>query len=278
MEMADTQADGGTRNPKTLNTVWHGAFAFIVREEGIIVLTPEMGQHAHYAGTWEIGGLHKLANGGRFRLRGAGDAERAARFDPKYNIIVEGPLAPGFEHLVQSTWILPRPKEIFTLQRITMQEANFTGAIPYGISIPHEFGAVQVLTFDLDGIVPFVEGLPEWAPEYGEFVNLHVFAEEVNEWSTASVLAHPSNEFQNLLRLTDVGRRLTATFDYTPGEIPLVEPNTHFPPGLRRIELVSLAANGLLNEDDPDVKAARSGVDSGAVSGHPCVGIVGGGT
>ncbi|MGA3042895.1 MAG: hypothetical protein ABSF54_19120 [Bryobacteraceae bacterium] len=275
--MADVQPHGATASPKKLNIVWHGAFAFFLREGGVNVLTPKVGAHAHYAGTWEIGGLHQLRDGARFVLRGVKTSARVARFDPKYNIIVDSPPVAGVDKLVQSTWILPRPTEIFTLQRITMQAANFTGTIPREVHIPHEFGAVQVLTFDLDGSVPFVEGLPEWVPETGETVNLHVFAEEVNEWTTKSVLQHPTDEFQNLIRLTQLGQGPLPAFDYTPGEIPLVEPNPHLPDGVRRIELVSLAANGLLDENDPDVKTARSGVDSGGTTGHPCVGIIGGG-
>src|ERR1039458_976953 len=194
--------------------------------------------------------------------------------DPKYNIIVEGPLAADVAESVQSSWKLPLPKEIFTLQRVTMQEADFSGRIPGDIDIPSEFGAVQVLTFDLDGSAPSVEGLPEWVPETREIVNLHVFAEETNRWNTRSVLRHPTEEFQNLLRLTQVGKKTDLDFDYTPGEIPLVEPSTHVPEGLRRRELVCLAANGLLNKDDPEAMAVGSNVDTGGTMGHPCVSIV----
>lgn|ERR1035441_6436393 len=273
-EMADVQPNEGTRNPKTLNTVWHGAFAFVLQGEGIEVLTPKGSEHSHYAGTWEIGGLHKLADGARYVLRGVRKAAPEAHFDPKYNIIVEGPLAADVAESVQSSWKLPLPKEIFTLQRVTMQEADFSGRIPGDIDIPREFGAVQVLTFDLDGSAPSVEGLPEWVPETREIVNLHVFAEETNRWNTRSVLRHPTEEFQNLLRLTQVGKKTDLDFDYTPGEIPLVEPSTHVPEGLRRRELVCLAANGLLNKDDPEAMAVGSKVDTGGTMGHPCVSIV----
>jgi len=275
--MADVQPNDGAKCPKTLNTVWHGAFAFVRREYGIEVLTPRESVHANYAGTWEIGGLHKLADGGRYKLLGAVAAPPAARFDPKYNIFVDGPLAGDVDRLVHSSWMLPPPKEIFTLQRITIQESNFTGTKPAGIHIPHEFGAVQVLTFELDGSVPSVEGLPGWIPEGREIVNLHVFAEEVTGFTTSSVLQHPKSEFQSLLRLTRLGERTDLNFDYTPTEIPLVQSCGEGLDGLRRKELVSLAANGLLGKDDPDVEAARDSVDSGALVGHPCAGIIGGG-
>jgi hypothetical protein len=275
--MADVQTNGGNRNPKTLNTVWHGAFAFVPRKDGIEVLTPKVGAHSHYAGTWQIGGLHKLADGARYVLGGVRKTPPAAYFDLKYNIYVKSALAPDVGKLVHSSWILPHPKEIFTSERITIQKSNFSGTIPREVQVPREFGAVQVLTFDLDGSVPSVEGLPEWVPEAREIVNLHVFAEEVNLWNAKSVLRHPTDEFQNLIKLTRLGQQADLDFDYTPGEIPLVQPSAHLPEGLRRIELVSLAANGLLNEDDPEVKAKREGVDSGATMGHPCTNIIIGG-
>jgi len=275
--MTDVQTNAGSRYPRTLNTVWHGAFAFVPREDGIEVLTPKLGAHSHYAGTWQIGGLHSLADGASYVLQGVRKTARTAYFDLKYNIYVKSPLAANVGKLVHSSWSLPRPKEIFTLERITMQKANFSGTIPPEVQVPREFGAVQVLTFDLGGSVPSVEGLPQWVPESREIVNLHVFAEEVNTWSRESVLRHPTDEFQNLIRLTQLGKRLDLDFDYTPDEIPLVQPSTHLPEGLRRIELVSLAVNGLLNEDDPEVKAKRGGVDSGAIMGHPCANIVIGG-
>src|ERR1035441_4357101 len=218
--MTDVQPNGGTR---TLNTVWHGAFVFAVREDGIEVLTPKVGAHSHYAGTWGTGSLHKLADGARYVLRGVKKTAPTAHFDLKSNIYVESPLAPDVGKLVQSSWILPHPREIFTLERVTMQKANFSGTIPREVQIPREFGAVQVLTFDLDGTAPSVEGLPDWVPETREIVNLHVFAEEVNLWTRESVLRHPTDEFQNLIRLTQLGNRTDLEFAYTPGEIPLVD-------------------------------------------------------
>jgi len=210
-------------------------------------------------------------------LHGVRTAAPGDEFDPKYNIIVDGPVASDADKLVHSSWKLPHPKKILTLQRVTIQKGNFTGTIPSGVHIPHEFGAVQVLTFDLGGSAPSVQGLPAWIPQGREIVNLHVFAEEVTGFTTSSVLRHPRSEFQNLFRLMQIGERTDLDFEYTPSEIPLVESCADSLDGLRRKELVSLAANGLLNEDDPDVKAARGGVDSGGTVGHPCSNIIGGG-
>ena len=88
------------------------------------------------------------------------------------------------------------------------------------------------------------------------------------------MLRHPTYEFQGLLRLTRIGENIDLDFDYAPGEIPLVQPSTYLPGGLRRRELVSLAANGLLDKDDPYVIGMRDRVDSGASSGHPCANII----
>jgi hypothetical protein len=264
-----------TGKSRTLNTVWHGAFAFVLREDGIEVLTPKLSEHAHYAGTSEIGGLHKVPNGAHFVLRGVKRTKAGAGFDPKYNFIVKGSVAQDVEKSVQSAWMLPHPMEISTLQRITIQKDDFTGTIPEGIHIPREFGAVQVLTFELESdALPSVEGLPEWAPEGDAVINLHVYAEEETGWSTKKVLEHPTNEFRNLLKLTEVGEKSHLAFDYTPGEIPLVEPDTRLPEGLRKRELVSLAANGFLDRDHSEVKAARGAIEIGANSGHPCANLV----
>ena len=50
--MADVQLNDGAKGPKTLNTVWHGAFAFVRRGDGIEVLTPKESAHSYYAGSW----------------------------------------------------------------------------------------------------------------------------------------------------------------------------------------------------------------------------------
>ena len=173
------------------------------------------------------------------RSHGVKRSARAAQFDQVCNIIVQGPPATNFGESVQSSWKLPHPKEIFTLQRVTKLPGSFTGTIPDGIQVPHAFGAVQVLTFDLDGSLPSVEGPREWVPETREFVNLHVFAEESDRWTMKSALQHPTEEFVNLMKLTRFGNTL-GEFDFNPAEIPLVEPSTHVPEGMRRIELLSL--------------------------------------
>src|SRR5215469_266967 len=103
-------------NPTTLNVVFHGAFLFVLENNGIQVLTPVTVDHAHFAGSWKKGEIHELKKGAVYQLKGVKPAAAAPSFDQHTNIVIKAPLAGGHTSSLHSTWSLPFPKNITTLQ------------------------------------------------------------------------------------------------------------------------------------------------------------------
>jgi hypothetical protein len=291
--MALAESGTSASNATTLNLVFHGAFVYLIGDNGVEVLTPNTEDHAHYAGSWKEGGLRKLKRDMTYQLTGVKSAANKPVFDPNQNVTIQADLAANpTPATVHSRWMLPFPKQLTTLQRITKFDQNvqpprgapqvpgtseFAGNVngkPYSVTFPRQLGTVQVFTFELDGSPLGVSSLPEWVPDTGgPSVNLHVYAEETHRWTPQKALQHPGKEFEALIGLFDFKGAVPPGFSYIPDEIPLVEPNTQLPKGLRQIELVCLVVSGLVPYNS-DPKAGLG--EDGDTIGHPCLGANGG--
>ncbi len=239
---------------KTLNIVFHGTFAFWVKTEGIEVLIPSVKMHAYYAGTWQQGKLQPLEQGLTYTLNKIpvqGTSGPPAEFDRDANLCVQGTPTAGNDTI---RLVLPRPKQIETLQHMTLQSSNFVGQ-PTNVDVPRVLGLVHVLTYDLTpGEPPELDRL-DWIPAPSiideHTTNLHIFADPPARMRTrAMTLEHPTEAFARLISLVlaPPANAEPFQFQFLSAEIPLVEPSKPVE-GLRTIELVSLAVSNLLSRD-----------------------------
>jgi len=278
--MANAQEDGKNTNPKTLNIVFHGSFAFVSRDYGFEVLTAAVDGHGNFAGTWQTGGLKPLPPG-TYTLCGAKNTGKRAEFDQGTIVVVEGGLAGDYKDHIYSSWKLPHPTAISTSILVNNEKGNFK-TYTDDIRIPKHLGMVYTFTFATDGSAPFsIDQLTPrtdhyWSaePERGPVVNLHVFAQDEHRM-TKDPNGHSSDAFQKLIRLTKIGERAAQLVEvnYSKWAVPLVQA-VHLgdlPQGLKRIELVNLAVSGLLNPHSSGTRA----IDGGALPAHPCPGIYG---
>lgn len=234
---------------KTLNIVFHGTFAFWVKTEEIEVLIPSVKMHAYYAGTWQQGQLQPLEQGLTYTLNKIpvqGTSGPPAEFDRNTNLCVQGTPTAGNDTI---RLVLPRPKQIKTLQHMTLQSSNFVGPRT-NVDVPRVLGLVHVLTYDLTpGEPPELDRL-DWIPAPGiideHTTNLHIFADPPARMRTrAMTLEHPTEAFACLMRLANATQ---FEFHFSADKIPLVEPSEPVS-GLRKVELVSLAVSNLLSKD-----------------------------
>src|SRR5579871_6838528 len=113
-----------------LNIVFHGTFAFHVLADssGIDVLIPEVQDHAYYAGPWQTGKLKQLTKGATYQLRLPNKTvpdHFADQGNSDTNVFVSAPKITPESKLFATFQLRPRPDEIRTLQRITLEEKNF---------------------------------------------------------------------------------------------------------------------------------------------------------
>lgn len=262
--------NGKLRMSGTLNTIWHGTFAFVVRSEGIEILIPKVDMHAYYAGNWGHE-LQELSLGKRYRLEGIKSGDGTAKFNQDEHVYVRGPLVPHYDRFLRCSWGPLVPKNIFTLQRMQLDRNNFGQPIPATVQIPNRLGLLHVMTFEFDDLSSLcvleeaADGsrdqrsvkLP-WRPMSvpnevlggtGQkcIVNLHIFSDPPHSFDGSMArmdYEHPTAAFGDLMRLTQVPE---LSFRYTKGEEPIMLPDASVPPGLRRSEMMSLAESGLLN-------------------------------
>jgi hypothetical protein len=270
-----------------LNLVFHGTFSFHVLADGsgIDVLIPDVKDHAYYAGPWQTGQLKQLTRGATYDLKLAHKdlpdhfADDPANRDS--NVFVSAPQITPSAKLFATFRLRPLPDEIRTLQRITVQTNNFLNTNDPSVrKIPDRvLGLVHVLTYELSGQVPTVNGInPPVAGKDRSIVNLHVFADPPLQ--TGNQLTEGA--FHDLMSFNPAN---PLEFIFPPDEIALVEPSGNVP-GLRTIELVSLASSNLLTPAqlarDPiavDMIKSAGTIRTnflGCVSGHICVSSVSG--
>ncbi|HLY18392.1 MAG TPA: hypothetical protein VKR61_14265 [Bryobacteraceae bacterium] len=282
--------------PKTLNIVWHGTFAFVPGPDGIEVLAPEVADHDNLAGRWQPGALEPLVRGRRYTLRGAKNNGKAPPFSKIMSMT--GGLAADYQTRVYCSWILPHPKQIYTALSVDNDKNGSTNYGP-GLKHPHitipkeKLGVVYVTTFDFDPCEKFhVENLL-WSPDppVDGTVNLHVYAQEDHKIARETRNPHSTKAFQALVRLSKAGAAipqeklaaLGVKVEFLDGAVAVLDPVKpgDLPPGLRRVELVSLEASGLLSKravPPPGPSGLRRirpsvfrAIDTGESAAHPCV-------
>lgn len=172
-----------------LNVVFHGNFGFVIGDDDIEAVTPQMKKHNNHESEHEFraGTLCKEQElqKGKYELKGVRRAQRPT-IDKEDDSIIRGPLQinRGPEELFCSIRV-PFP-ELFLLRRF-MHNPEFTGTAadpPLGTrghleAKPKKVPEVTILTYTISDFQELgLGGGLDWEPVLNEgIVNLHIFAE-----------------------------------------------------------------------------------------------------
>src|ERR1700691_800911 len=174
----------------TLNVVCHGSIIYVVGSDGAIeLLLPKIDpkwDHCYEAGTWAGDRLTSLMIGEEYQLGGVEAGDGKQRFDPKVNIIIEGPLPPLDVKDLRRVR-LPPPKRIFSADLIRVPAGTFKSATDLRVADIRELAPLSVLSYDCDDLsaprlLTDAGNDFRWLPEIvsdgaSQSVNLHIFAE-----------------------------------------------------------------------------------------------------
>jgi hypothetical protein len=175
----------------TLNVVCHGSIVFVVGNDGAIeLLLPKIDpkwDHRYEAGSWTGDRLMSLQIGEEYQLAGVEAGDGKQRFDPKVNIIIEGPLRP-MDVKELRRFRLPPPRRIYSANLIPMSTADtFENAADPHVAGMQQLATLSVLSYDCEDLSAarlLTDGGHDfkWLPEIvmdgvSDAVNLHIFAE-----------------------------------------------------------------------------------------------------
>ena len=194
LENAVSQA----RQPTADLCLWfHGLFAFVMRKDHIVVLTPKVKDHAFLAGLWRQ--EQKLQDGEWYRLSGVSEPARPNPrpvLDKARQLFVSG--ANGI-NMAESYFLmrLPFPKQMIPLR---YAEATFSGKAAPKQTISPTFPTVQLMRYRVVDysnlrLEPFKPWVKQKRPP--PIIHFHIFAEP-------TFLVHPEHAmeaFEGMLRM-----------------------------------------------------------------------------
>ncbi len=162
----------------TLYLCCHGLFAFVLRQDHILLLTPRIDEHKYLAGTWRS--EKDMKKGGSYSLLGSSKGEYSNRRPviSKDNLHLSGikdiDLASSFCQIK-----LPFPEQFISLRHV---QASFTGKSFAAANAPSAstFPLLQVLKYEMpDPQNCRFEGLDQpWKPDpHAAIQQMHIFAE-----------------------------------------------------------------------------------------------------
>jgi hypothetical protein len=220
--LAQTQPiEGGSQlAPPQLNVIFQGLFAFVVAEDSIEVLVPEMSDHVYKAGTPNLsssepcGPLLDLSRGTPYELQGVTGRSKGPLFDPTVNAVISGAQAGETLAKVEATnpdpkllfcsIRLPLPDEIHSLRRVPASKC------PKGFFQGKDSALIKATELSLTQVLVYrnFKGSPlrlyplEWAPQPNSNpVNLHVYAEAQRHMDAEEGKKHSAEGFKTLIKL-----------------------------------------------------------------------------
>ena len=189
---------------------FHGLFAFVIKNDHIIVLTPKVDDHQYLAGLWKQ--EQKIKEGEWYRLSGVSDASRP---NPWPAMSKERMLfLPGVKsiNMADSYFLmrLPFPRQIIPLR---YAKATFKGDDAAKVSGSTTFPTVQIMRYrvlDYNNLrlEPFKAWVKQKRPP--SIIHFHIFAEP-------DFMVHPDHAmraFDGMMDMfTGVDLKLTDTSD-----------------------------------------------------------------
>ncbi len=168
----------GVAGTPTLYLCCHGLFAFVFRDDHILLLTPRIQEHKYLAGTWRS--EKEMKKGGSYSLVGA---SKSGYSNPRPVIGKDNLHLSGIKNIdTGSSYCqikLPFPKQFISLRHVaaSFSGKSFTAANAASAST---FPLLQVLKYEMpDPQNCTFEGLDEpWKPDpHALSQQLHIFAE-----------------------------------------------------------------------------------------------------
>ena len=211
-DVVPIQTAPGTQ-PTVLNLVFHGLFAFVLWDQCLEVLVPNVGnEHIYKAGTLlpndsSCRMLSNLKGATAYQLIGVtGDASKP--FDASCNAVLTGlRIIDRSPSRLYCSFLLPHPQEIWSLRHVqvlTQPGANFFAGRAASQVKARELAMVQALVYrdiqyDTLNIDPAIGWKKQTTPS--NTVNLHVFAEPASADVTPTSPDHPMTAVERLVRL-----------------------------------------------------------------------------
>jgi hypothetical protein len=142
----------GAYTPK-LNVVFHGLWAYEIRDNGIYAHTSKQQDHVVRAGKWVP--EFDLKENMRYELKGIKKDSKPIRFDDTTNAIFKGKKLSDPAG-IYCTVMLPPPLENFSLRPISFATTPYLGRSA-GLINSKKIAIVQVFTYEVDGAVELTE-------------------------------------------------------------------------------------------------------------------------
>lgn len=163
------------RNPKTLNVIFHGLWAYVFGGTGIRALTPSIDEHVFKAGSY--GTELRLKENKTYVLEGVHAAAQAPDIDQTSNVVLTGITRVDPSHMFCAI-DLPFPDQMIPFR--FLNNPVFSGQTANQLQATRVPDA-QVLSYRFDKAENLTLGSNlSWQPYYQEdtrTVNLHIFAQ-----------------------------------------------------------------------------------------------------
>lgn len=166
------------QKPTTLNVIFHGMFAFVLKADHIEAIAPQIDDHVYKAGAW--GRELRLKEGMAYELHGVTPAAARPVLDPTMHVIVKTSNIVQNSATMFFTLNLPWPQKITGLRNLhpNSQYRGLTGASVRGVNL-QQIPLLEVFTYPIADLNKLSLG-PNFVWHYdsvGDHINLHVWAE-----------------------------------------------------------------------------------------------------